>query len=370
MTDYRAPGLLPELDAPLLAAWNVRLREQFAIGVNGAMREAPPGVNRPWFYDGVAEPDASAAEPSVTWTAFPRTVRQEAGSPGAARLAADRDRDRHDEYCEWTVVRGAGGKVQRAVFTTEIPDYYRFLAENDPDLLLRLYREFVSTDVELDDLMTGGDYNPDNRWNFPPQPANDGFLMHMRVGANNLLAAVQLAAQASWPRSGPGGLAITAEQPLIRCARFGVASRHSDPHIGAQVNALVRAGSRVTLADPAGLYIDSVDLSAWQRPDGGEVAELMTVERGAPDFMLRVAFAAPAGAGFELGDVTIAGDPLRFGGQIAELMDIRLRAATLPRAGAPAIACIGGAGGPEPDFGMDAPKPGAAVSRSGAPLEQ
>jgi hypothetical protein len=369
MTAYRAPGLLAELDAPLLAAWNTELRRQFGIGVNTALSEAPAGINRPWFYDGVAEPAAPAAEPAVTWTAFPRTLTLEHGTAGAARLAAESDRNTHDEYCEWAVVRNPQGDVLRVVFTTETPDYFRFLAANRPALLLGLYREFVSSDVELADLMVGTRYNPDNQWNFPPQPANDGFLMHMRVGANNLLAAVQLAAQASWPRAGAGGQAITQEQPLIQCAAFGVDTRHSDPHIGAQVNALVRAGSRVTLADPAALYIDNVDLSGWERPDGGDPAELMTIERGTPEFILRLSFEAPAGAGFDLGDVTIDGARLRFGGQIAELMEIRLQAATLPKPGAPAIGCVGGLGGPTPPIAMDEPEAGAALSRSGAPLD-
>ena len=367
MSAYQAPGRLAELNPALLNAWNTVLKGQFAEGVKAAKSEAPTGVTRPWFYDGVSDTGTPSSEPAVTWTAFPRRVTQLGGTLGAQRQVADSDRARQDEYCEWSVIRNDQNKVVRVVLTTETPDYYRFLATSDPQLLLDLYRRFVSPDVELSDLIVGGQYDKDNRWNFPAQPANDGFIMHMREGANNLFAAVLLAAQASWPRRQSGGQLITAEQPLIACGSYGVGSRHSDPHIGAQINALVRAGNRVTIADPAGLYIDNVDLSDWERPDGGDPEGLKLVERGEPGFAMRMAFEAPAGANFVLGDVMIGGEPLRFGGQIAELMKIRLQTATRARPGAPAIPCAGGGGG----LALAAAKPaeGAMVSRSGNTLE-
>jgi hypothetical protein len=369
MTQYRAPGLLDELNLAKLGLWSDEVSGQLNQGIAVAMSEAPLGADNPWFYNGITNSDAPASVAAVKWTAFPRTVATSAATPTAARKIADGSRDNQDEYCEWSVIRDAQNKVQRVIFTTETPDYYTFLAKHDTTLLLDIYHRFVSPSVQLSDLLRNGQYNRDNRWNMPPQPANDGFIVHMRQGANNLRAAVLLAAQASWPRRGADGQLITAEQPLIRCAQFGEATRNSDPHIGAQVNALVRAGNQVTLADPPGLYIDNIDFSGWERPDGGDPSDLMRIERGTEGFAMRMAFAAPIGATFALGDVTIDGDQLKYGGQIAERMKIRLSAATQPKASAPAIVCSGVSGGLVPTQADDEADPFASRSRSGLRYE-
>jgi hypothetical protein len=188
-----------------------------------------------------------------------------------------------------------------------------------------------------------------------PQTAADrGRIMHMAQGNNELLAAIILAAVASWPRTGGDGDGITDEQPLIACAQFGEAGRHSDPHIGALVNELVRAGNEVSLADPAGLYIDSIDTTDWQTPDGSPASDWIRVVRPEierktgvepTDFALRVVVQAPPGAQSALGDVTIGGNKIAFGGQIADKAKVRLRGIARPAPSqAPILACAGGGG--------------------------
>ena len=70
-------------------------------------------------------------------------------------------------------------------------------------------------------------------------------------------------------------------EALISYAGYGGPNRNSDPTIGASVNALARLGVPVTLRNPVGLYMDHIDLSGWQTPDGKDAAEpwhLMTYE--------------------------------------------------------------------------------------------
>lgn len=152
---------------------------------------------------------------------------------------------------------------------------------------------------------------------------------------------------ASWPRANDIG-DITSEAELIGCARFGEAGRNSDPHIGAQVNELVRARNEVSLADPAGLYIDTTD---WETPDGSDPTDWIRVvrptvshERGVQpgDFALRVIVEAPPGSNAVLGDVRIGNRKVQFGGQIADKVLIRLTgiARTAPEE-APKLSCAG-----------------------------
>lgn len=158
--------------------------------------------------------------------------------------------------------------------------------------------------------------------------------------ANTLGAAINLTAEATWPSVDDAGNQITSEQELIRCRQFGKAARHSDPHIGAQINALVRAGNRVSFPGPVGLYIDSIDKSGIETPDGQNPDEIFHLQRGSEDFQMRIMVKAPEGAGYKLSDVLIDDESLEFGGQVAEKIRIRIRglAVAAPQP-APDISC-------------------------------
>jgi hypothetical protein len=238
--------------------------------------------------------------------------------------AVDQERNLQEEYCEWEVAR-SNGKVVRVTFTTETADYFDFLWSVDSDKVLELYQRFVSPDVKANDLEEGGAYNPNNRWNWPLEAR--GALMHMGQPNNTLGAAMNLCARASWPVVTEAGVPVTSEQELIAAIPFGDPDRHSDPHIGAQVNELVRGGNEVSFADPVGLYIDEVDMIGFETPDGSKASALMRVTRGSDQYKLRVVFEAPAGAHFVLGDVMIDGRKIRFGSQIAEKIKVRVRGA-------------------------------------------
>jgi hypothetical protein len=322
--NYTAPGNIDELNQDLLQKWKSEQSDLFNSGKKVASDEATPAHNKVWFFnplDGLG--NNSTAD--IKWNAFPKNLITQFPSKIQAWRAGDISRKNQDEYCEWEVVRNeSDGKIERVTFTTETPDYYNFLFEHDKELLLDLYKKYISPNVKIDDLSSNGKYDILNRWNFPEKDNKRGVLIHMR-GPNTLWAAIALSAEATWPSVNDDFTQITDEQGLIQCREFGNAGRHSDPHIGAQINALVRDGNEISFAGPVGLYIDSIDLTGFEVPNGINPNDLFTVKRGDNNHILRVVFEAPKDSGFKLGDIKIDGNDLRFGGQIAEKMTIRIR---------------------------------------------
>ena len=192
---------------------------------------------------------------NIRWNAFPKLLLENSETRLAAWEEADRTRNNQEEYCEWEVARDLSSTtVDRVTFTTEIPEYYQFLFEENIDLLLSLYHRFVSPEVILTDLQIDGCYNPQNRWNMPERQENRDALMHMAFGPNTLGAVIQLAATTTWPSRRSDGKLIASERGLIDSRDYGARERHSDPHIGAQVNALTRQGNKTSLAGPTGFY--------------------------------------------------------------------------------------------------------------------
>lgn len=326
--EYRGPGDTGELTGDLLDKWKATLSDMFEGGVERALREAQNTQSDVNFFNPLKTNSSNSSEANIAWTAFPKRLTTNFPDPRDGWRESDRFREAQEEYCEWTVIREAGtpSVIKRVIFTTETPDYYEFLARYDRQLLLDIYREFVSPSVELNDLIIAGAYDALNQWNHPGSSGMDGTIMHMGGnGANTLGAAISLTAEASWPSVDENGAPITAEQALIACRRFGDPARHSDPFIGAQVNQLVRLQKHVSLAGPVGLYIDDIDFSEFEIPNGLSPTDIFRVERGTGDFMMRVVFEAPPGSGFQLSDVKIGGDPIAFGGQIAAKIRIRIR---------------------------------------------
>lgn len=341
---YSAPGKVGELDAGLIDLWNQRLSEILDRQIAYAASEQVPPSGNAWLYNPITAAGA-AGEADISWTAFPKRIADESPTMAQAWRRTDENRNNQEEYCEWEVVSdpAQGNKPIRVTFTCETEDYYRFLADHAPDLLLGLYRRHVSPNVRLADLIVDGEYVPQNRWNYPQVNGAHGVLMHMAQRNNSFEAAVNLVGVASWPRVDARGQPITAEQDLITCRPFGDSRRHSDPHIGAEINTLVRGGNEVSFADPVGLYMDSIDLSDWETPDQSDPSGWVRIVRGSSDFMLRIVFEAPAAAaGHVLGDAKIGGRNIRFGGQIAEKIQIRIRGlARMAATAAPRLTCGG-----------------------------
>jgi hypothetical protein len=253
-----------------------------------------------------------------------------------------------EEYCEWHVVRDPDtNKIVRITFTSEPPEYWMALFglvpgdggdipdaifPGDKDLLVDLYRLMVSPDVKLEDLIatqdrvdangetraTKGQYDIYNKWN-----TTHG-IAHLCSPPNSLVAEIQLGGDATILHKDPSGKLLVEPDALICYAGYGGPNRNSDPTIGSAVNALARLGAYVTLRNPVGLYMDHIDLAGWEAPDGKGVSDCVRVLRGTPDLIERMVVEVPKGRNFTVGDLTIAGEPIQFGGQVAECITVKL----------------------------------------------
>ncbi|HEY0142396.1 MAG TPA: hypothetical protein VGF48_15970 [Thermoanaerobaculia bacterium] len=285
----------------------------------------------------------------LTIVITPRGARTVSWRPGLPLLRAVRNgaaaeeivplHRQQDEYCEWHVDRDAKG-IQRISFTAEGPEYWREIARFDRDLLLASYKRLISAEVVMEDLfwqhpvaaqdqsnnfhlvIRKGDYNPYNKWN-----TTHG-VMHLTHPANTLGAEINLAADATviYPS--------VAEQPadtlptrLICCAQYGGENRSSDPLIGNGVNGAARKGLPVTLANPVGLYIGTIDIDNLLDPDGNPIGDqvLSTPRKSADgEMILRAEIKAPDNATFTLDQCTLGGRELTTGGVIARKITMRL----------------------------------------------
>ena len=91
------------------------------------------------------------------------------------------------------------------------------------------------------------------------------------------------------------------------------------------------AGNLISLTDPVGLYIDTIDLTSLRGPDGRPVAgNVLKVVRGDPNpnapRIVRAEVALPAGTNFGLEDCSFDGRPLKRAGQIAHQIGMVLYA--------------------------------------------
>lgn len=318
LAQFSAPAGLTELDADSSRAWSDRVQEIYAANAPG----------HPQFFDPTkTDTPADAVRAPVVWPAFPARLLPGATSEEQRWRQADELRGQQDEYCEWSVERDDTGKLTRVTFTTEIPEYWVHLAEHDPDHLLALYREFVAADAQLDDLFADGQYEPANAHN----DSTVGRPAHLIQGSNNLGAAVTLVAQATVLRRRADGTTVLDPKELVDCGGLGKSARRSDPQIARAVNSAAADGDEVTLADPAGLYLDSFLSAGMVTPDGTDAGDFWTIERGDPAHAVRARFEVPGDREYVIGDISDRGRPVGFGAQVADR--VRVRAMALIKSG-------------------------------------
>jgi hypothetical protein len=320
------------------------------------------------FYNPSAyDPGGPTIEQAILWNAFPKELLRAFGreralreadslwplrayrnqtSPGTTAFEASVYRPL-TEYCEWHVMRDPDtNKIRRITFTSEPPEYWQALHGDtividpkrqqsfpgDKEKLLDLYRELVSPEVNLEDLVAQdaiidpagmiyaekGQYNQFNKWN-----TTHG-IVHLCAPPNAIAAEIQLGADATVQRENSLGRKVVEPEVLICCAGYGGPDRNSDPTIGATINALARSGAMITLPNPVGLYMDHIDLEGWEAPAGLDVAECVKVVRGAPRMIERLMVEVPPESDLTVGDLKIGGVPIEYGGQVAECITVKL----------------------------------------------
>jgi hypothetical protein len=331
---YEPPASIDDLAgrptrAGFLDAWHAFIASRFAAEQSG------PGVSL--FFSETASP-ATSAEIPVAWDAFPKFISRL--FPNDAKKRWDRANEldtsevegpfrQQDEYCEWFAYRDSpAGPIRRIVFTAEAPEYWERLAVADFARVVQLYRQLVSPLVQPNELLAGGEYNPRNKWN-----TTHG-VIHLTHGANTLGAEINLAARATVMRKDTLGARIVDTRKFACSSNFGDVDRSSDPSIGSAVNLTAlppAAGSSaksITLANPVGLYIDTLKSNVLTDMDGNPLTGWFTFVRGKPGRGLMAVLAPPDGATFGLDKVLVNGLALTHGGQVAEHIKMVLYAKT------------------------------------------
>ena len=338
IAQFDPPGGLDDFDSipNQRLAWSEFLFNTFQDNIQGV--EQSVGAGKSQFYNPrVADTPDPNSQKKIHWRGFPLLIAEKhPGNKTAAWKEADQplaDGERpQDEYLEWFVEKNAQGKITRVIYTCEGPEYWEAMAHGYPldyngpktagatgdrQMVLALYRQYVGPDVQPDDLFRDGQYNRLNKWN-----TTHG-VMHLNQRNNTLGAEINIAAFATILRQVNGQLLTDADE-LIQCAKYGQPGRASDPHIGADVNELARNGFAITLLNPVGLYIDSLDTTGWVTPNGKAASQFWKSIRGKLGMTVRTVFEIPAGEGYTVSDIKIGGTDIEFGGQIAEFIDVKL----------------------------------------------
>lgn len=316
---FNAPGHLTDFNDEQKALWSSQISDLFDQVIVGFPDEWANDGPRSQFFNPLktaTAPDLTTKE--ISWIGFPKQVKSESSSDEQRWKTADLSREVQDEYCEWSVKRNEQGKITQVYFTCEGPEYWEFLGKTSPEKVLELYRKYINPSIQMDDLFTNGIYQSVNKWN----NSNSG-AMHLIQRNNTLGAEIELAAGSSVVRE-INGHVLTEQQRLIKCGKYGNANRNSDPFIGSEVNALTRLGAMVSLLDPVGLYFGDFEPQGWKTPDGTDPKTFWKVLRGTEEFPVRAVYEIPSEQKYAVGDITINGEPIRYGAQIADFVQIKL----------------------------------------------
>jgi hypothetical protein len=299
------------------------------------------------------------------WTGLPIRALS-CTSRHQALAALDNQRGLQEEYIEWRVVRGDDHRIRRVELTTELRDYWAVLAAYEPERTLDLVSELIDRPVHAEQVY--GRRLPrtvqERGQAFAAamlegsNPLNDGRegILFMRHQDNDLRSLFQLAVAAALPCvlldkvTGRRRCATAYETtPLLNEA--AVAGRASDPVIVERLGRLAFERRLIAPDDPVGIYIQGVEHSRLRTPDGEEVpTEWFTASRGmsvqdSPDGYgrtQRLVLEVPAEHGFVVGDLwdVATEESIRYGGQVAELTELRLLLRTSVAGTSPAHAGI------------------------------
>jgi hypothetical protein len=363
----------PKQAAALRTEWSNSINRWIGSSILGDPWGSLHDHDRIYYYNPLTTDLTGGKAASVTWIAFPNLILL--NYPNASKneqlgyaegVHADGTfgppppikgkpywppgpRGWQDEYCEWISIRDQNGKITKVDFTCENAEYWFTLWRVSPKTVLTLYRQLVSPAVQLADLYLRDNnndpvidratglpaYSAINQWNTQPSAGQTTGAVHLISPPNTLSAEIYLAAGATLLRENPPGTPVTNPDKLITCSNFGQPGRNSDPHIGASVNEIIRSGGVVaSLENPVGLYIQMPDFSGYELPPdpklpaNAQPSDCWRIVRGQQtlpavgdpnfNFILHATFEIPkawkdAGVSFTVGDITIQGDPIKFG---------------------------------------------------------
>jgi hypothetical protein len=315
---------------------------------------------------------------TLGWPAFPARIAGALGTREAMEeldrhdpTSGDLGRQHQEEYLEWRLLRREGKPVGIEM-TTELRDYWTLLAAHEPEQVLALAGRFAGERGEAPAAAVFGigreevlaatpgerglafqrnmlpvEVSGASKWSFSPYNDGRAAICCMVQRSNDLTAMLKLALSAARPlvvvdpltgrhRYPSGGEAIAA---LAVSAEDG---RNSDPLIVERLVRFVTEGRKVGLDDPVGVYIGQIQLHELAQPDGEDVPEdWLELSRGTPaegatdgrSRAQRLELRLPDDADFSLADLIVrrSGENLRFGAQLAALVEVCAYVRTGPR---------------------------------------
>src|ERR1039458_3249478 len=313
------------------------------------------------------QPDLTPDTVVTDWTAFPARVANCLTRDHARLLLdwrtarGDRGREYQEEYAEWRTVRRSDGKMHRFELTTELPDYWLWLAGRNPARTLELiasfageesvdpravYGEAEPTSVSMTDVQRESAF-AQNMLAAGDSPYNNGIraICCMRQPTNTLDALLGLVIASARRR-----LARDEVSGLVRCANAGEIipqlkgaaelGRNSDPVVVEQLTRLACEGRLTALDGPPGVYIHGIQLERLAAPDGSPVPpesfsfQRTTCAEGDPAHTplraQRLVFEVPPERGICIGDLldVATGEPIRFGADLADLVQLAVHIRT------------------------------------------
>lgn len=263
-----------------------------------------------------------------------------------------------EEYGEWRTVRNTDGHIFAVELTTELPEYWEVLAAFVPETALHLAARFagvamVSPSVLYGNLDPFADVEPESRAAaFRTHALGRGAPNGPASAVNNGSAAICCMIHPDNTLESLGRLMTAAARPYLVTDPITGRSRHasgseaivgldipatdkrnSDPLLVETVTRLTTRHWTVSACPPVGVYIRDVLLHELVTSDGRDVppewVNLSREQNSAPfnDSLprhQRLRLAAPPDSGFTISDLTVrrTGEPLRYGGQFAELVQL------------------------------------------------
>ena len=263
---------------------------------------------------------------TISWIGFPQLItnrhpgNHQAALQEAETLSNDADGPfrRQDEDREWFVIRDTAGKIDRVDFSCEGPEFWfawptatRTAFPPASAANAQATRTAARARPQLVSRRPDGQSVHERHLKSPQQVEHDGWRRPPHAPANTLEAEINIVAQATILRARQGQ-ALTDQDAFIRCAGYGSPGRATIRDRG-NVNALARQGASITLTNPVGLYIDSLNTTGWVTPDGTSASTFWTIVRGAPGSGLRGVLQVPSLKGYTVSDIKIGGvpDPVR-----------------------------------------------------------
>lgn len=317
---YSNPTGDPALEGEALESYRAQVHQQYSRCA--AHRKS--AFTHLHAFDGVQ----TTAIDHVTWPAFPKV------SSGIDLAQIDQQRsDLQDEYVEWCADR-SGGRVSRVTFTTEFHEPFLILARQGlaaaVDGIRNLYpnshptgRELFGIDDSQIEQLSPDDREQTFQNHVQRNPWNNGefgilFLTHR---SNNMFALFELANDCATPN-----LSLAASDV---CAKTNCAvGRNSDPAVCQALQLIARADRSLALTDAPGVTIRKLggvwELNGVQIDVNAPAANVWQVSRNRRRGVLEVS------AG-----LTLAGEPIRSGAQVAKALQVGVSVLSAPDADLP-----------------------------------